>query len=143
MHPLTEDKMEVLSLGLGLCPKQEADTFDIIKYINLFVWKLSLKTIFHKEKAPSKRLKVLLNLKSECRELKELLEQDGDMSDCTGSPSDLINTELDLIDNIDLTEILESDTSLVPDTSHLKKKSDTFHSPPINNNAHLFLKKVS
>lgn len=129
---LSVAEKEVLSLGMDFCPDIGLDKFKTITDIHLFVRKLSLKTIFHKQEKPKKGLEVPHSLsKSKCRALKELLESDP-IPDTQG-----ISTppEIDLIDTLDLDTCLRLDSPLKPNLSSLKKKSTTFPPPTTNANA--------
>lgn len=79
-------------MGLGFCPDQNMDVLEPIKDINLFVRKLTLKVLHHKEQNLYKGLDTLMSLKeSECRELLELLTSDlEEFESLSSSPSDLL-----------------------------------------------------
>lgn len=78
---LTWDEIEVLSLGLGFCPDQTPDVFEVIKDLNLFVRKLSLKAIHQKAQLQLLSLNALMKSKiSECHELRELLTTEESLS---------------------------------------------------------------
>lgn len=45
-YSLTEDQIQILSLGLTFCPDQEVDAIEVIKGVNLFARKLMFKINF-------------------------------------------------------------------------------------------------
>lgn len=56
--------------------------------------------------------------KSECRELCELLTSTSeDKESFAGSPTDLLDTEIDLIDEVNFEELLDQKDISVPDLS--------------------------
>lgn len=135
--------------------------FGIIKDLNLFVRKLSLKTLYHGHSDQSKGLNTLLKLKmSECRELKDLLTQDLDpvslqadsdslalpeSPDVTSTPLALLEQAdpIDLIDQADLDNYLAIEDPLKPSLNKFKPKSTPFPPSTTKKNANLFLKQVS
>lgn len=147
-HHLTVEQSEVLSLGLGFCPERPHILFDTIKDLNLFVHKLSLKTLHHKNDHSSSGTAALMHLsKVECRELRDLLLSESQELD--SSPSPLIEAFDALSDpSLVLTPSLAETTTRepvdsLPDISDLKCKSRAFPPSTINKNAHLFLRMVS
>lgn len=130
-----------MALALGFCPDMNLKKFESIKDVHLFVKKLSLKTLFHKQVTPNTGMEVLHSLfKSECRASKELLEMEDDFSNTPGLSTP---PEPDLIDLIDLETYLQPDLDLKPNLIQIKKKSKTCPSPTKNKNANLFLTQVT
>lgn len=73
-QPLSLDQTEVLALGLGFCPERNHDLFTTIKDVNLFIRKLTLKALHHKNVQASDGTGALMQLSLvECRELRDLL----------------------------------------------------------------------
>lgn len=99
-HVFTNEELEVLSLGLGFVPDMELNRFDLIKDVHLFMGKLCLKTIHHKQETSDKGMETLLShYKSECRSLKEFLETEDEIFNTQGLST---LAEPDLIDLINL-----------------------------------------
>lgn len=90
-------------------------------------------------------LDALLQLKmSECRDLCDLLTSTADDEETImGSPTDLIDVEPDLIDEIDLDDFLDQEGLTVPDLSKFKRKSKTFLHLSLNKNVLLFVRMVT
>lgn len=78
----------------------EVNKFDLINYVHLFVRKLCLKTLHHKQDARNMGMEVLNSLsKSECRALKGLLESEDDLLETPGPSTPM---EPDFIDLLNL-----------------------------------------
>lgn len=107
-------------MGWGFCPENTPDKFDLSKNLHLFVRKLCLKVLHHKETTPGRKSDPLAILsKCQCRELKDLLLSEWDPID---TPT--VNAEElpDLIDLIDLEDYLDMEDPLKPELKGLKKK---------------------
>lgn len=93
--------------------------------INLFAHKLTLKILHHKETKPNKGIEMFMTLKkTECRELFELLTSDFDISDSPPNwPTDLLDVDLDLVDEMDFESILDMEEYPTPDLPVRKLKT--------------------
>lgn len=101
--------------------------------------------LHHKESPALKGLEALLQLKkSKCRDLCDLLSSTAEDDDTImGSPTDLTDAELDLIDWIDLDDFVDQEDRTVPDLSKFKKKSKMFPHLSLNKNVLLFVRIVT
>lgn len=74
---LRVEQLEVLAMGLGFCPERNHNLFDTVKDVNLFVRKLMLKVLHHKNIQSPVGVGALMQLSlTECRELRDLLLMD-------------------------------------------------------------------
>lgn len=133
---MTQAQIEVLALGLGFCPDQDHNLFTTIKDVNLFVRKLTLKTLHHKNTPTTDGTAALMRLSlSECRQLREFFLLDSQEAPSTPTPL------LEAMENIsdaspneeDTSPALDENTSSnqidLPKLSDLKPKSKTYPPP--------------
>lgn len=74
---LTRSETEVLALGLDFCPETNLDIFKTIFDLNLFVRKLSLRALHHRNEPTNTGVNSVMQLTmKECRELRNLLLED-------------------------------------------------------------------
>lgn len=121
--------------------------FDTIKDLNLFVRKLSLKAIHHKQEPNQSGTNYLMQLSlTECRELRDLLLEDMDDSQMSStppsSPTPLLEAAEAALNTPQIGPKNPTD-SLVPNTLDLRAKSKVFPSSSTSKSEQLFLKLVS
>lgn len=130
-HILSEEEKLVLKKGLNFCPTHNLDKFELYKDLQLFVRKIILKKLYHKQSANPDRT---TQENQALDQLISLLEE---------------SDTADLIDSIDLPWILQSIeeqdsySKTNPSKSLLKKKSDICPPPSTSPNAAAFLKLVN
>lgn len=134
----------MLLLGFGFCPEANYYTFDVIKDLNLFVRKFSLKVIHHKNDSNQSGINSLMQLSIvECRELRDLLLNEVDNislpTSPPSSPTPLLEGADQMLNPLDSTDQDALDP-LTPKTSDLREKSKIFPPALINKSALLFLK---
>lgn len=130
-YKLTRDETTVLKRGLRFCPNENLDKFELTKDLQIFAWKLILRSFYQKQRVhtdPSPNEAKALD------QLISLLEE---------------SDQSDLIDRVDLNKLLaptDKYTSSEKDASvgsQLIKKSDKFPAPSLNANVAAFLKLIN
>lgn len=89
-YTLSEDEIAGLRKGLSFCPSCDLDKFKIFKYLQLFIHKLLLKSLYQKQQANTDSTS---QVNQALDQLISLLEE---------------NDTADLIDRIDLSQVLKT-----------------------------------